>query len=53
MEPHLGCPQCLAPLAITDRRTLPSTGGPVPMVKVLCAAGHRFHCPPDLLPAPG
>ena len=49
LDPALTCPTCGAPLELLDRATLRSTSGPLAIVKVLCAAGHRFRCPPELL----
>jgi hypothetical protein len=45
------CPECGVPAEITERFSLPSTGGSVGHVAVCCAAGHHFRMAADRLPA--
>jgi hypothetical protein len=47
----ISCPECFVAAEVTDRFSLPGTGGPVDHVALRCAAGHHFRMPTDMLPA--
>ena len=46
----ISCPECYVTAEVTDRFSLPGTGGPVDHVALRCAAGHHFRMPSDMLP---
>jgi hypothetical protein len=48
----LPCPECGILAEVTDRFSLPGTGGPVDHLAVQCMAGHHLRMPVDLLPVP-
>ena len=48
----ISCPDCTVPAEVTERFSLPGTGGPVDHVALSCAAGHHFRMAVDRLPAP-
>jgi hypothetical protein len=52
MSIFISCPGCGCPAVITERFSLFSTDGPVDHVVVICATGHHFRMPADMLPSP-
>lgn len=48
------CPEpgCDAPAEIVDRRTLPSTGGPIEHAQIRCLRKHWFLLPVAMLRSP-
>lgn len=49
----VSCPDCGAPAEVVDRFALPSTDGPVVMVKVWCVTRRWFTVPVESLPTAG
>jgi hypothetical protein len=48
----MSCPECGVLAEVTDRFSLPGTGGPVEHLAVQCVAGHHLRMPADMLPHP-
>ena len=44
-----GALRCGLPAEVEDRVTMPSTGGPVEILKISCPAGHWFNGPIECL----
>jgi hypothetical protein len=44
-----GALRCGLPAEVEDRVTMPSTDGPVEILKISCPAGHWFNAPLDSL----
>jgi hypothetical protein len=47
----VSCPECGAPAEVVDRFTVPSTHGPLEIVKVWCVTRRWFTVPVESLPA--
>jgi hypothetical protein len=48
----VGCPECGAPAELESWSSLPSTGGRMEHVKLLCIRRHWFLMPRESLPEP-